>query len=102
MLALPLVLGALRSILRFATVALVWLPARSLTEALAERLMPSPVAVLSSGQVPSMPDKASAQAQCMITSPLYHPAAFACVVAAPLSVGAVVSILISPMLIRAL
>src|SRR5438094_4083670 len=94
--ASELVLGAVRSILMPATVALVVLPALSLTEALAERLSPSPAMVLSSGRVAgSRPERPawSAAVQWTVTSPLYQPAPFGCVVAAPASEGAVSSTL---------
>ena len=55
--------GAVRSILMPLTVALLVLPALSLTEALSDRLAPSPVMLLLPGQAPSMPDRASLHVQ---------------------------------------
>src|SRR4051794_5626483 len=77
------------------TVAAVALPALSVTDAPAERLLPSPVMVLSAGAAPSpvRPDRASPAAQWTVTSPLYQLLPFGAVVAEPLSVGAVVSTL---------
>src|SRR5690348_8494995 len=69
------------------------LPALSLTFAVAERLLPSPVTTLSVGQVPSMFDSASEQVQRTVTSPLYQPLPFGPVVGEPEIVGAVLSTL---------
>src|SRR6266508_4270818 len=58
------VVGAVRSICTTgALVADVVLPARSLTDALSVRSMPSPPIVEFAGQAPSIPDSASAQVQ---------------------------------------
>src|SRR3954468_24660839 len=84
--------GAVRSILISSTVALAVFPARSAVDADAPRCAPSPVIVLMPGQGPSMPDSASAQFHSTATSLLYQPAKFGLVVAAPLIVGAVLSI----------
>ncbi len=93
--ALALVTGAVRSILTAGLlVALVELPALSLTEALAVRPTPSPVIVLSAGLVEgSMPDRASAAVHSIVTSPLYHPSPLGLEVGVPLKVGALLSML---------
>src|SRR3954468_4159322 len=75
------------------TVRVVWLPALSVTVAVAERLSPAPLMRLSAGQSPAMPDSVSEQLQCTVTSPLYQPLPFGAVVAAPVRVGAVLSML---------
>jgi hypothetical protein len=49
-----------------------------------------------------MPDRASEAVQWIVTSPLYQPSAFGAAVAAPLSVGAVLSMLMPPTLVLAL
>src|SRR5918912_2267451 len=90
------VLGAVRSILTPLTVRLAVLPALSLIEALADRLSPSPAIMLLVGHRPSRPDRASPHVQATVTSAVYQPAAFGWVVAAPLRVGAVLSMLIPP------
>src|SRR3954464_10930900 len=90
------VLGAVRSILTGALFAEVSLPARSRTEVPAVRPVPSPSMVLSAGAAPSRPERASAAAHLTVTSPLYHPAPLGAALAAPLSVGAVLSTLIGP------
>src|SRR3982751_5415953 len=74
--ALAVVVGSCRSILMPLTVAPVVLPALSVTEAPAERLLPSPVSVLSAGAAPARPDRASAAVQRTVTSPLYQPLPF--------------------------
>src|SRR4051794_13674385 len=73
------------------TVVFFWLPALSLADSLAERLSPSPLTVVFAGQPPSRPESASAQVQPMTTSPSYQPLALGPFVAAPVSVGAVLS-----------
>src|SRR5919199_1406448 len=94
-------LGGVRSMLTAAAAAVV-LPALSWTETLVATSLPSPVSVLSGGHAPSMPDSASEQVQAIATSPLYHltmvPSASVLVplgapTAAPLSRGAVLSML---------
>src|SRR5688500_17840201 len=87
------VLGAVRSILMSPTVALVPLPARSITEALADNAAPSPLTVLSAGGSPSRPESASEAVQRTVTSPLYQPLPFGALVGAPLRLGAVLSML---------
>ena len=87
------VVGAVRSILMPPTVVVVSLPALSATVADAERSSPSPVIVASPGAAPSRPERASEAVQCTVTSPLYQPSAFGSEVAAPLSDGAVLSML---------
>jgi hypothetical protein len=89
------VTGAVRSILTGgALVAFVVLPALSETEALAVRFVPSPPRTLSAGHEPLIPESPSEQVQCTVTFALYHPFAFALVVGAPVSDGAVLSMLI--------
>src|SRR6266511_2945803 len=79
----PLIAGGVRS---------VWTP---LTEP-EPRFDPSPVMVLSAGCVAgSIPDSKSWPVQWIVTLPLYQPYAFGFVVAAPVSVGAVRSMLTS-------
>ncbi len=92
---LAAVLGRVRSILMPPTLALVVLPALSLTEALAERSTPSPVTTLLAGQLPSpvMPERLSLHDQATVTSPLYQPLPLVGPVAEPLSDGAVLSTL---------
>src|SRR6266516_676580 len=75
------------------TDAVLALPALSLTLAETPRLLPSPPIVLLAGHAPSMPDRASEQAQATITLLSYQPFAFGPVVAAPDSDGAVLSTL---------
>ena len=87
------VTGCVRSILIPPAVVFAVFPALSLIDSLAERLSPSPLTVLSAGQLPSTPESASEQFQPMITSPAYQPAAFGSVVGVPLRVGAVLSTL---------
>src|SRR2546422_9061694 len=91
--ALAVVTGAVRSISRPLTVPVVWLPALSATLADADRLSPSPMTMLSAGQVPSMPDSASEQVQCTVTLPLYQPLLVGALVGAPDRVGGVLSTL---------
>src|SRR4051794_17826546 len=87
--------GAVRSILRPPTIALFELPALSSTEAETLTFAPSPVATLSPGTVDgSSPEDRSAAVQWTGTSSWYQPSAFGLVVAAPESVGGVVSTLI--------
>jgi hypothetical protein len=89
--AVTVVFGAVRSILTAADCALVELPALSMAVALAVSAVPSPVIVLFAGVV--VPDSASAAVHATATSPLYQPAAFGLVVGAPVSVGAILSML---------
>src|SRR3954451_15350868 len=86
------VAGAVRSILMPPTVAMVVWPALSLTEAEAERLLPSPVTTVSAGQA-TTPDRLSAQVQWTVTSPLNQPLAFGVPTTVPEMVGGVVSTL---------
>src|SRR5262249_49439976 len=89
------VLGGVRSMLT-ATVAFLVLPALSGTDARAGRPAPSAVIVLSPGLVAgSTPETASSAVQWIGTSPLYQPPLplGGGAVAAPVSVGAVVSTL---------
>src|SRR4051794_14443818 len=90
---LTVVVGAVRSTRMPVTLAVVELPALSLTVASAPRSAPSPVTVLFAGQPPSIPERSSEQVQCTVTSPLYQPVPFGPVVAAPVSTGAVLSTL---------
>ncbi len=90
------VLGAVWSILTAGLlVAVVVLPALSLTEALVVRPVPSLLIVLSAGQAPSIPEPPalSLQVQATVTLLLYQPAALGLVVGAPLSDGATLSML---------
>src|SRR3954447_29204 len=73
------------------TVRLVALPALSLSDALAERLFPSPSIVRSAGQSPATPESSSAQFQPMTTSPWSQPLSFGASLAAPCSDGGVLS-----------
>src|SRR4051794_7201081 len=84
------------------TEAVLVLPALSLTVALADRLLPCPLMVLSAGQCPSTPDRSSEQVQVTVTSPWYQPLPFGAVVAAPDSDGAVSSMLMPARLVDAL
>src|SRR3954451_12618090 len=88
--------GGWRSILMPPTEPVPLLPALSRMSAEAPSLLPSPVMVLLAGWVPgSMPDSPSSPVHAMETSPLYQPAV-ASVVGAPIRVGAVLSMLMSP------
>ncbi len=103
--AVAVVLGVVPSILRPLTVALAVLPALSPTEALAERLLPSPVTTLLAGQAPSpaMPERLSLQVQATVTSPVYQPLVFLVgPLGVPLSDGADLSMLIPPTVVLAL
>src|SRR5439155_631072 len=83
--------------------AMVLLSARSDADAVAARASPSPETVASAGAVAgSTPESASKALQWTTTSPRYHPAAFGAVVAAPLSVGGVVSTLMPSTVVEAL
>src|SRR5438477_5633980 len=90
-----LVDGGVRSIFTLSTDALVALPARSLTLDDTESPSPSPVIVFAGGQAPATPESASAHVHSTVTSSWYQPASLGLVVGAPLSVGGVVSTLIS-------
>src|SRR3954471_23894462 len=84
------VLGAVRSILMPPTVSEEALSARSETEAVVDRALPSPPIVESAGQAPiEMPDRPSAQVHATVTSSLYQPLPFGSVDGAPLMAGAV-------------
>ena len=92
--AVAFVTGLVRSMFTAGVlVALVELPARSLTEALAVRPVPSPEIVLFAGQLVPTPETASVQVQWIDTSPLYQPAPLALVAGAPERAGAVLSML---------
>src|SRR4051812_103323 len=93
----PLIAGPLRSIWMPLTDADFELPALSETfTGPAPRLEPSPAITSSAGRVAgSIPDSPSVAVQWIATSPLYHPAPLASVVAAPLRAGAVRSMLMS-------
>src|SRR4051812_41567595 len=85
--------GAVLSMAIGLTVALALLPARSDTEAAAERAAPSSLTVLSAGQA-TMPERISLHTQCTITLALYQPLALAARSRAPAMVGFVLSTLI--------
>src|SRR3954454_19112125 len=76
------VVGAVRSILTAALVAVVERPAPFLTVCELVKPVPSPMMVVSPGWV-GMPDSGSAAVQCTLTSPLYQPRPLGCVVGAP-------------------
>src|SRR5262249_47594551 len=89
----PVSTGAVRSILKPPLNAFVTLPALSATDTSpVPRSTPSPFTTLSAGAV-AMPESRSSASHSTVTSPLYQPAALGAVVAAPVSVGAVLSIL---------
>ena len=90
--AVALVVGAVRSILTAGLLAVVLLPALSLTVWVAVRFSPSPVMALFAGAAVASPESASSAVHAMTTSPLYQPLV-GCVVGAPLRVGAVLSTL---------
>jgi hypothetical protein len=101
--ALPPTTGAVRSILMPLTEADLVLPALSLMLADAPRLLPSPVMVLFAGWVAgSTPDRPSSPVHATLTSPLYQPAPLAAVVVAPTSDGAVLSMLMSLIVVELL
>src|SRR5438034_11358780 len=56
---------------------------------------------VSAGHDPAMPESASPQLQCTVTSSAYQPAPFGAVVGAPLVLGGVLSMLIGPTLVDA-
>src|ERR687892_2284205 len=87
------VVGGVRSMAMPPTVACAAFPARSVTDALAEPSAPSPATVLSAGQSPSSPERASEHVHATVTSSRYQPLAFGSVVAAPCRTGGVVSTL---------
>src|SRR3954451_12819710 len=87
------VVGAVRSIMTVGLSAFVMLPALSETLSEALRPVPSPVMVLFAGTLLASPDVASNAVHLIATSPLYQPLPFAPVVGAPLSDGAVLSML---------
>src|SRR5207249_54953 len=91
-LRLPLIAGPVLSMLIPETVALALLPALSVAVPVTLWLAPSALSVTSGGQL-AIPESASAQVKCTVTEPpSYQPAALGEVVAAPLIVGAVLSI----------
>src|SRR5213593_3517603 len=76
------------------TVVAPVLPATSVAVPPTYWLAPSVASVLSAGQPPTaMPDSASEQVKWTPTGPLYHPSAFGLVIAAPVMLGAMLSIL---------
>src|SRR5438094_5371662 len=84
------------------TVALSLLPASSAAVPVTLSLPPAPLSVTSGGQL-AIPESASAQVKCTVTEPpSYQPAALGEVVAAPLIVGAVLSMLIPETVVLAL
>src|SRR6266516_6981241 len=85
------VTGAVLSMLTAELLELVVLPALSLTEAVANSPLPSPLMVLFPGHNPMIPDRASVQVQAMLTLALYQPFALAAVVGVPVRVGGVLS-----------
>ena len=87
--------SGVRSMLMPVTVPAPLFPARSLMLADAPRLRPSPLMVLLTGWVAaSIPDRPSAPVQAMETSPRYHSPPLESPVGAPVSEGAVLSMLI--------
>jgi hypothetical protein len=74
--------------------AVVVLPARSLTDAEEVSEVPSPEIVLSDGQLPAMPERASEHVQWTVTLVPYQPAPLGVVVGAPDRAGCVSSMLI--------
>src|SRR5690348_3280303 len=95
------VVGAVRSILMLPTVALAVLPALSLTEAAADRLLPSPLTTVSAGQA-TTPERLSAQVQWTVTSPVNQPLPFGVLTMLPLMVGLVLSTLTDGVVTEAL
>src|SRR4051794_9018772 len=87
------VLGAVLSILTASLVALVVLPALSLTDA--ETVWPSPseASTTSAGFSPKRPESASSADQVCVTSVLYQPFSLGRVAGAALRLGAVLSTL---------
>ena len=77
---MPVIAGAVLSMLMGPTLALVELPAWSVTEAAADWLSPSPVMVESPVAAPSTPESASPAVKVTVTSALYQPLALAAVV----------------------
>src|SRR5438093_7849785 len=98
--ATPLIVGAVLSMLIPETVALALLPALSVAVPLADWPLPS-ASVASAAQLWT-PESASAQLKCTVTWLLSQPAAVGEVVAAPLIVGAGVSMLIPETVVLAL
>src|SRR3954451_6336082 len=95
------VLGAVVSILTVGLSATVGLPARSETAAAALSVWPSPAIVLSAGAL-TMPERASTAVQRIFTSLRYQPLSPSVPPAtAPVSVGAVLSMLIGPTVVDA-
>src|SRR5437762_8567659 len=88
----PLIVGAVLSILIPATVVLALLPASSVSAPPLHDALP--IASVASAAQLWIPESVSAQLKCTVTSLLYQPAALGEVVAAPLIVGAVLSMLI--------
>ena len=91
---LPLVLGAVRSILIPLMLALLVLPAKSVIDTVVESEFPSPTMMPLAGHALAKPEVASPQAHWIVMSLLYQPEAFGLDVGIPLIVGGVVSILI--------
>src|SRR5207244_10157623 len=71
--AVTVVLGDVLSMFTPGLVAFVWLPARSLTVADAVSSWPLPLIVAGDGQVPSMPERPSAQVHVIVTGVYYQP-----------------------------
>src|SRR5919204_1258727 len=90
-----LVVGAVRSILIPSTVTVRTLPALSFTDAVAERLLPSPSTSLTAGASPARPESSSEAVHATVTSPRYQPLSFGSAVALPESTGAVLSTLMA-------
>src|SRR5207249_6525722 len=84
--AAPLIVGAVLSMLIPETVVLALLPALSVAVPLDDWPLPS-ASVASAAQL-WIPESVSAQLKCTVASPLYQPAAAGEVVAAPPLVGA--------------
>src|SRR3954453_2030729 len=82
------VVGAVRSMFTAALSAVVLLPALSATVAVSFRPLPWPVIGRFAG-AETTPERSSAAVQSIVTSPLYHPLAFATAVGLPDRVGAV-------------
>jgi hypothetical protein len=99
----PATTGPVRSILMPETEADETLPARSATcTGPAPRSAPSPVITLAAGTVDSsMPERPSVPVQSTATSSRYQPAPLAGVVGVPVSVGAVMSMLMSSSVVAA-
>src|SRR5205807_5468755 len=90
---LPVIVGAVRSILMLLTVTLALLPATSLTVPLADWLAPSLLSTCAAGQAVARPLPLSAQLKLTVTALLFQPLALAAGVRLPLMVGGVWSTL---------